>query len=74
MNWFEPMGWIYRPRHLLGWAITLAACAACVWVFLAVDRNSHSASDTLIGVFPYAALFIIIWGWIASKTSLRQGS
>jgi len=71
VNWFAPMGWIYRPTHVVGWIISAVTLTACIFAFVAVDRNSHSASDTLIGVFPYAVLFVIIWGWIASKSSKR---
>jgi hypothetical protein len=43
----------------------------CVQVFLAVDRHSHSASDTLYGVFPYFVPAFVILGWIASRTSSK---
>jgi hypothetical protein len=69
-KWFEKFGWIYRPTSLMGWTITLITLSLCVWVFLAVDRRSHSVSDTLMDIFPYVALFLIIWGWVASKTSI----
>ncbi len=45
------------------------ALAFCVQVFLAVDRHSHSASDTLYGVFPFVVPTVILLNWIASKTS-----
>jgi len=38
-------------------------------VFVAVDRHSHSASDTLYGIFPYVVPCLIVLYWIASKTS-----
>jgi len=68
-RWFRRFGWLYRPISPMGWLITLLAFTLTVNVFLAIDRHSHSASDTLYGVFPYAALFAIITIWIASHTS-----
>jgi hypothetical protein len=62
-------GWIYRPTSWQGVGLVLLALAFSTQVFMAVDRNSHSVSDTLYGVFPY---FVCCWGityWIASKTS-----
>lgn len=36
----------------------------------AVDRHSHSASDTLYGIFPYFVSVFTILFWIASNTSV----
>jgi len=41
----------------------------CVNVFIAVDRNSHSVSDTFYGIFPFVVPAFGIAGWIASRTS-----
>lgn len=71
MHWFHKWGWLHRPISLIGWLLTALTAAAILWVFLAVDRGSHSASDTLIGLFPYATLFIILWNWVAGNTSLE---
>ena len=67
--WFKKVGWVYLPISIMGWLVSAVTAILCVWVFIAVDRHSHSVSDTLIGIFPYATLFIIIAGWIASNTS-----
>lgn len=66
------MGWLYRPVSMMGWFVTSVTVAACVWMFLAVDRQSHSASDTPVGVFPYVVSFLVVGGWIAAKTSRRR--
>ncbi|MDQ6887727.1 MAG: hypothetical protein M3068_10580 [Gemmatimonadota bacterium] len=71
--WFRPLGWIYRPVSVAGWLVTIITLGLCVQFLVAVDRHSHSVSDTLIGVFPYAALFLIFAGWIASHTSPPRG-
>ncbi len=46
-RWFRPWGWIYYPVSWQGIVLVLLTLAFCVQVFLAVDRHSHSASDTL---------------------------
>jgi hypothetical protein len=46
--------------------LTLAFCAQ---VFLAVDRQAHSISDTLYGIFPYIVPTLMLLNWLASKTS-----
>ena len=67
--WFRSWGWIYRPISWQGWLACLAALAFCVQVFVAVDRNSHSVSDTLYGIFPYIISCAMILYWVATKTS-----
>ena len=67
--WFKPWGWIYRPVAWQGYGIVLLALIFCVQVFIAVDRNAHSVSDTLYGIFPYIAPCLILLDWVASKTS-----
>ena len=68
-GWFKPWGWTYRPASAQGAVITLLAFAFCVNVFVAVDRNSHSVSDTLYGIFPFVVPTLILLNWIASKSS-----
>jgi hypothetical protein len=68
-EWFKPWGWIYRPISWQGVLIILLTLAFCVQVFLAVDRHSHSVSDTLYGIFPYIVPASMVLNWIASKTS-----
>ena len=58
-SWFAPWGWSYRPVSLPGFAL----------VALAVDRHSHSVSDTLYGLFPFIVPSLIVLNWVASKTS-----
>jgi hypothetical protein len=69
MIWFKQWGWVYRPVSLAGWTIAGLTLAGCLWVTFIADRNSHSVSDTLIGAYPYAMLFIITSYWVASNTS-----
>lgn len=68
-NWFVPWGWIYRPISWPGVGLVSLAAAFCVQVFAAVDRQSHSVSDTLYGVFPYIVPTLMLLNWVASKAS-----
>ncbi len=70
-RWFEPWGWIYRPVAVPGVLLVLLALAFCVNVFRAIDRHSHSGTDTLYGIFPFVVPTLIVLGWVASKTSGR---
>jgi hypothetical protein len=54
---------------LPGFAVVALALIFCGQVFLAVDRHSHSVSDTLYGIFPYVAPCLMLLNWLASKTS-----
>ncbi len=67
--WFKRLGWVYRPVSWQGFLVVLFAIAFCVNVFIAVDRHSHSASDTMYGVFCYFVCTFLLVNWIASNTS-----
>ena len=67
--WFRPWGWIYRPASAVGWMLVLLTVVFCGKTFIAVDRLTHSASDTLYGIFPYVVPSLMLLNWIASKTS-----
>jgi hypothetical protein len=68
-NWFKRIGWFYFPASFPGAVLMLIGLAFCVQAFLAIDRHSHSVSDTLYGVFPYFACCFLLLNWIASNTS-----
>jgi hypothetical protein len=67
--WFKRFGWFYFPISLQGAVVLLAAAGFCANVFLAIDRHSHSVSDTLYGVFPFFACTFLLVDWIARSTS-----
>ena len=69
--WFREWGWVYYPIAWQGIVLVVLIVAFCVQVFLAVDRHSHSVSDTLYGIFPYVVPSLLVLNWIASKTSER---
>ena len=68
-EWFVRWGWVHRPVSVPGAVITLFAALFCVNVFVAIDRHSHSVSDTLYGIFPFVVPTLMLLEWIASKTS-----
>ncbi|MEN9661951.1 MAG: hypothetical protein RL324_900 [Verrucomicrobiota bacterium] len=68
-SWFKPWGWLYLPVSVAGFLATLLPLAFAVNVFLAVDRRSHSVSDTLYGIFPFWVPTFFLWLWLASRTS-----
>jgi hypothetical protein len=71
-RWFKPWGWIYHPSSLEGALVTVLAVLFCVNVFVAIDRHSHSVSDTMYGIFPFWVPTLMLLNWVASKTSARS--
>ena len=56
---------IYWPRSIAG-AIVFAGMSACMLnTFVAIDRHSHSVSDTLYGIFPFWACAFLLYDWLA---------
>jgi hypothetical protein len=72
-RWFTAWGWIYRPNSVEGVLLVLLTLAFCVQVFMAVDRHSHSVSDTLYGIFPFVVPALMMLNWVAGKTAQKQG-
>lgn len=69
LNWFKRWGWFHRPVSLAGVIVTLLALAFCANVFFAIDRHSHSVSDTLYGVYPFFVSTFLLWAWLAEQTA-----
>ncbi len=70
-KWFKKWGWLHYPVSLQGWVILVVGALFLVHIFVAIDRNAHSVSDTLYGIFPYYAIIFLLYEWLASKTSGR---
>lgn len=70
-NWFKRYGWFHVPVSIPGGVLCLLAVVFCLQVFVAVDRHSHSASDTLYGIFPFFACAFLLLDWLAVRTSDR---
>lgn len=73
-RWFVSWGWVYRPVSWQGVTAVVLTAVFCIQVFLAVDRRSHSVSDTLYGIFPFVVPALMLLNWLASKTSSDPGS
>ena len=71
MRWFKPLGILCVPVSLMGWLICLLAVAFCGQVLWTIYRHSHSASDTLYGVFPFWIPTILLLAWLADRTGGR---
>lgn len=69
LKWFKQWTWFYLPASLPGTLIFLGVLAFCIQVFLAMDRKSHSASDTLYAVFPFFTCAFLVLDWIGARTS-----
>jgi drug/metabolite transporter (DMT)-like permease len=69
--WFRTWGWLHRPVSWQGWTAAVLTAMFCVQVFAAVDRHSHSVSDTLYGVFPFFVPALSLLEWVATHTSQR---
>jgi hypothetical protein len=67
--WFKRFGWFQIPISVPGALVSFAAAAFCINVFIAVDRRSHSVSDTLYGVFPFFVCTFLLLDWVAQRTS-----
>lgn len=57
-TWFTRHRWFTCPRTWQGWVLCLAVGAACLAEFVAIDRRSHSVSDTLYG---FAPMGLVAW-------------
>lgn len=71
-QWYRRWGIIYIPISWYGWTVTLLSLLFCIYIFLSVDQQSHSVSDTLYEVFPYIVPTFLLWFWLASKTSQKE--
>jgi hypothetical protein len=72
-QWFKRMGWFYVPMSVCGAVVCALAALFCVTVFIAVDKHSHSVSDTVYGVFPFFVCTFLLVDWVGSRTSAVKG-
>lgn len=52
--WFKAKeyGWGWTPANWKGWLVLFFWLFLNIWFFFKIDKNSHSISDTMIGLFP----------------------
>lgn len=67
--WFRKWGAIYLPASLIGWLLSLVTFGIATADFLAVDRHSHSVSDTLIGAGPVVAVLFLLLFLLAARSA-----
>jgi hypothetical protein len=48
LPWFRRTGIFFIPVSVVGWILLAGALAYAVYVFMDIDKRSHSVSDTLI--------------------------
>ena len=66
---FKKWGLLYLPTSIIGVALYAAVLYFCATVCLAANRNTHSVSDFLYGIFPYIVSAFTLLYWIAANTS-----
>ena len=64
--WFKPARFwkwfaFYYPVSFAGWIATLVLGAALIKIFVFIDANSHSGSDTLITFAPWAIAILLLF-------------
>ena len=66
---FQAFGPFWRPVSVFAWVLSIVAIAYCAQVFFAIDRLSHSATDTLYAVYPHWGVTFLLWEWLARRSS-----
>ncbi|MCX6727311.1 MAG: hypothetical protein NTX11_00665 [Candidatus Saccharibacteria bacterium] len=67
--WFKQVRGSYIPVAWQGWLTYIPYIYFLGASALAVDRSSHSVSDTIIGIVPYWVSALVIMSWIAKRKS-----
>ncbi|HSR15320.1 MAG TPA: hypothetical protein VLL51_06180 [Gemmatimonadales bacterium] len=65
---FRRWGWIHVPVSPNAMFLTVLLLY-WIQVFVAVDRGSHSASDTPYGIFPCVVPAFLLFEWFAGRSS-----
>jgi hypothetical protein len=71
LNWFTRKGIIYLPVSIIGWVIFAAALVYAVWIFIYINKSSHSVSDTLINFVFNLLLIGLVYTLIAYFTEKK---
>jgi len=70
--WFKRIGPVFLPATIPGWLILAASIAYTVYLFVDIDRRSHSVSDTLINFAFNAFIVLVIYSLVGFVTSFRK--
>lgn len=68
---FKKRGWFYLPTSIIGGLIFAVLFLHTLWVAKVIDHNSHSVSDTLYSLFPFAVCTFFVYEWLA-KNSINK--
>ncbi len=68
--WFKRKGLLMIPQTIAGWIILLLAIGYFIRAFFDIDKNSHSASDTLMNWAFRGLMVFIIYTAIAALSRL----
>jgi hypothetical protein len=69
LPWFKRTGIFFIPASVIGWLIMIGGMAYAVYIFLDIDKRSHSASDTLINFVFYLLIIAAVYSLVAYLTS-----
>jgi membrane protein DedA with SNARE-associated domain len=72
IKWFQRKGPLFFPVSLVGWLIAIAAIGYCVYLFIDIDRHSHSVSDTLMNFVVSSLIVAVAYSIIAFFTSKKK--
>jgi hypothetical protein len=57
----------YRAAAPAALVLALPAAIFAATVFVAIDRHSHSVSDTLYGIYPFWGTTFLLWDWLVRR-------
>lgn len=63
-GWFVRKGMLFFPSSFAGWLVAVFSLIYCVYRFIELDSNSHSASDTLRPFLITVLIVFIIYSLI----------
>ncbi len=69
LPFFKRIGLFFVPISFPGWIIFFAGIAYLVYVFLDIDKGSHSVSDTLINFVFNLLIIAAVYSFLAFFTS-----
>jgi hypothetical protein len=65
-----------QPYRDVAPAALLLAVPAAIFAatcFIAIDRHSHSVSDTLYGIYPFLGTTFLLWDWLVRRLAETKG-
>jgi hypothetical protein len=57
----------YRAAAPAAVLLALPAAVFAATCFIAIDRHSHSVSDTLYGIYPFWGTTFLLWDWLVRR-------